>query len=205
MPLFWLECAKKLEAIAKTGIFYGSNQYEKERFEQIAAISNELISHYANLKPSKVEKFYNVENGYVTPKVDIRSVVFKDDQLLMVKEKSDGKWTIPGGWADIGYTPNEIAIKETFEEAGLEVKPIRVLAIMDKKCHAHPPSPYYAYKIFILCVSVGGFLQAGTETSEVKYFNLDELPDLSEERITKNQLNIVIERYKNPDILVYCD
>ena len=205
MPLFCLECSKKLEAIAKTGIFYSSNPYEKERFEQIASICNELISHYADLKPSKVEKIYNVENGYVTPKVDIRSVVFKNNQILMVKEKSDGKWTIPGGWADIGYSPYEIAAKETIEEAGLIVEPVRVLAIMDKKCHPHPPSPFYSYKIFILCKIAGGNLQAGIETLDAKFFSENEIPELSEERLTSDQLKLIIDRVTDPNIPVYCE
>jgi len=205
MPLFWLECAKKLEAIAKTGLFYSSNPYDKERFEQIAAISNELIGHYTGLKPSEVDNFYNSENGYITPKVDIRSVIFKDDMILMVKEKSDGKWTVPGGWADIGFTPYEIAVKETLEESGLKVKPVRVLAIMDKKCHAHPPSPFYTYKIFILCEIIGGRLKASIETTEAKFFSLTDLPELSEERITSDQLNIIVERFYNPEVLIYCE
>lgn len=205
MSLFWLECAKKLEAIAKTGLFYSSNPYDKERFEQIAAISNELIGHYAGLKPSEVDNFYNSENGYITPKVDIRSVIFKDDMILMVKEKSDGKWTVPGGWADIGFTPYEIAVKETLEESGLKVKPVRVLAIMDKKCHAHPPSPFYTYKIFILCEIIGGRLKASIETTEAKFFSLTDLPELSEERITSDQLNIIVERFYNPEVLIYCE
>jgi ADP-ribose pyrophosphatase YjhB (NUDIX family) len=205
MPLFWLECSKKLEAIAKTGIFYSTNLYEKERFEQIASICNELISHYVDLKPSKVDNFYNLENGYVTPKVDIRSVVFKNNQILMVQEKSDGKWTIPGGWADIGYTPFEIAVKETFEESGLIVDPIRVLAIMDKKCHPHPPSPFYSYKIFILCKITGGKIQAGMETQDARFFNINEFPELSEERLTLNQLKIVIDIAFNPNNQVYCE
>jgi ADP-ribose pyrophosphatase YjhB (NUDIX family) len=205
MPLFWLECAKKLEAIARTGIFYSSNPFDKERFEQIETISNELISHYSGLMPIEVNNFYNLENGYVTPKIDIRSVIFKNDMILMVKEKTDGKWTVPGGWADIGFTPYEIAVKETFEESGLEVKPIRVLAIMDKKCHSHPPSPFYSYKIFILCEITGGHLQASLETSESRFFNLGELPELSEERITPDQLRIIVERFQNPEIEVYCE
>jgi ADP-ribose pyrophosphatase YjhB (NUDIX family) len=205
MSLFWLDCSKKLEAIAKTGIFYSSNPYETERFEQIASIANDLISHYSNSEPQKVEMLYNMENGYVTPKTDIRSVVIKNKQILMVKEKADGKWTIPGGWADIGYTPFEVAVKETFEEAGLNVKPVRVLAIMDKKCHPHPPSPFYSYKIFILCKIEGGVLQPGTETLEAKFFNITDLPPLSEERLTIDQLKIVIERAENPDILTYCE
>lgn len=205
MSLFWLETAKKLQSIAQTGLFYSTNPYDRERYEQIVNLSNELIAHYGNQNVSKIENLFNIDNGYITPKVDIRSVIFKDEQILMVKEKSDGKWTFPGGWADIGYTPYEIAVKETREEAGLKVKPVRVLSIVDKKCHPHPPSPFYSYKIFILCEIIGGSLQAGTETIDARFFPLNEIPDLSEERLTPDQLKIAVERYKNPDLTVYCE
>ncbi len=205
MPLFWLETAKKLRAIAQIGKFYSTNLFDKERYEQIASLSNELIAHYSNYDPDKIEKFYNSDDGYITPKVDIRSVIFKEDKILMVKEKSDGKWTVPGGWADIGFTPYEIAVKETFEESGLIVTPVRVLAIMDKKCHSHPPSPFYSYKIFILCQITNGFLKTGIETSDVRFFAIKEIPKLSEERLTPGQLEIVIDRFYNPDKPLYCD
>lgn len=204
MSLYWLETAKKLQSIAQTGLFYSTSPYDRERYEQIVNLCNELIAHYGNQSVSRIKNLFNIDNGYITPKVDIRSVIFKDDQILMVKEKSDGKWTVPGGWADIGYTPYEIAVKETSEEAGLKVKPISVLSIVDKKCHPHPPSPFYSYKIFILCEIIGGILQASTETIDARFFPLNKIPELSEERLTPDQLNIVIERFKNPDLKVYC-
>ena len=205
MPQFWLDTAKKLQAISKTGLFYSENPYDRERYEQIGELGNELIAYYSEHTPVEIERFFSGDDGYITPKVDVRAVVFQNNEILMVQEKADEKWTIPGGWADIGYTPYEIAAKETFEEAGLIVKPIRLLAVMDKKCHPHPASPFYSYKIFILCHIIGGTVHAGMETLDAKFFNLNNLPELSTDRLTQNQIEIIVDQYKNPDISVYCE
>jgi ADP-ribose pyrophosphatase YjhB (NUDIX family) len=205
MPQFWLETAKKLQAISKTGLHFSENPYDRERYEQIAELGNELIAHYSLHTPVEIERFFANNEGYVTPKVDVRALVVKNDEILMVQEKADGKWTIPGGWADVGYTPYEIAVKETFEEAGLNVKPIRLLAVMDKKCHPHPPSPFYSYKVFILCEIIGGTVHPGIETLDARFFNCNNLPELSVDRLTQNQLDIIIERYKNSGLPAYCE
>ena len=205
MPQFWLDTAKKLQSIAQTGLFYSSNPYDRERYEQIEQLGNELISHYSLYTPIEVGHFYAGDNGYITPKVDVRAVVFRNNEILMVQEKADGKWTVPGGWADIGYTPYEIAVKETFEEAGIDVKPVRLLAVMDKKCHPHPASPFYSYKIFILCDIVGGEAHAGLETLDARFFKLNEIPELSIDRLAQNQLDIIIEQYRNPQLQTYCE
>jgi ADP-ribose pyrophosphatase YjhB (NUDIX family) len=105
-----------------------------------------------------------------------------------VRETIDGNWSVPGGWADVGLTPNEVAVKEVFEESGLVVSPVRLMAVLDKKCHNHPPDMYHIYKIFILCKEVGGMLQQGMETSETGFFGFHELPPLSSPRITVEQL-----------------
>ncbi len=169
------------------------------------SVCNELISHYSNLSPEIIKILFSGDNGYITPKVDVRAVIFWDNQLLMVQEKADGKWSVPGGWADIGYTPYEIAVKETFEEAGLVVKPIRLLAVMDKKCHPHPPTPFYSYKIFILCEIISGEIKSGDETLDAKFFDLKNIPELSIERLTTNQIQIIVERFNNPELPAYCE
>lgn len=116
----------------------------------------------------------------------------------MVKEKIDGRWSVPGGWADIGYSPSEIAIKEAKEEAGADVKPVRLLAIVDKLKHGYPISPFHIYKIFILCELVNNTLSSGTETSDVNFFSLEQLPVLSETRITIEQIQMLFRLWENP-------
>jgi ADP-ribose pyrophosphatase YjhB (NUDIX family) len=125
-------------------------------------------------------------------------VVFEDNKILLVREKVDNCWSLPGGWADVGYSPGEVAVKETREEAGLEVRAGRLLAVLDKKYHPHPPSPYHTYKIFILCEAIGGALQQGSETLDVRFFGREELPALSVERGTVSQLQLMFSYLDNP-------
>ncbi|MDF2593150.1 MAG: ADP-ribose pyrophosphatase [Clostridia bacterium] len=199
MENYWLETAKKLQAMAQSGLAYCTNQYDIERYEELRDISADMMSKYTDTEITMVKSLFCNETGYQTPKVDIRGVIFKDNKILMVREKLDGAWALPGGWADIGLTPGEVAVKEVKEEAGLEVKPIRLLAVFDKKCHPHPPSPYHVYKIFILCEIVGGSLRTGMETSDARFFGSHELPELSVERNTESQIKIMFEYLENPN------
>lgn len=128
----WIEVAKRLQSIAQAGLTYSKSKYELERFEEIRKISAEMMSQYADTQFDKVTDLFANETGYQTPKVDVRAVVFRDNQILMVREESDGCWSLPGGWADIGYSPGENAVKEVREEAGLDVRPIRLLAVLDE-------------------------------------------------------------------------
>jgi ADP-ribose pyrophosphatase YjhB (NUDIX family) len=205
MDNYWLETAKRLQAIAETGLFFNENKYDLERYEELKQISFEMIGRCSGTDPSIIANLFANEKGYQTPKVDIRAVIFKEDKILMVRERIDDKWSIPGGWADVGYTPFEIAVKESWEETGLKVEPIRVLAVFDKRCHPHPDSPFYSYKIFILCRKIGGELTPGVETSDVAYFGLNELPELSIERITAGQIKIMFEYLSNPNKGTLCD
>jgi ADP-ribose pyrophosphatase YjhB (NUDIX family) len=132
--------------------------------------------------------------GYKTPKVDIRAVIFNEEgHLLMVREKIDGCWSIPGGWADIGYTPSEIAVKEAREEAGVEVEPERILAILDKRCHDHPADIYYVYKIFIECRLMGAVAKKNDETDDAGFFAEDHMPPLSGPRNTEGQIKMLFD------------
>jgi ADP-ribose pyrophosphatase YjhB (NUDIX family) len=204
-PYYWLNEIKKILAIAQTGLAYGNNPYDQDRYNHLVEISQNLLKYYTDNDFEKIKLFFSNEKGYITPKVDIRAVIFDNRKILMVKERIDGLWSIPGGWADVGLTPFGIAIKETNEESGLNIISERVLAIMDNKCHQHPPSLYYTYKIFIQCKVIGGQLKPGMETRDVKYFDIDDLPPLSVNRITANQINILWNQYQNSTLPIYCD
>lgn len=130
--LKWLDWAKEIQAIAQAGLAYTKDDFDRERFERLRELSCEIIADYAETDFSKVKELFAGESGYQTPKVDVRAVIFKDHKLLLVQEKADGKWALPGGWADIGFTPKEIAVKETLEETGLKVKAHKLLAVIDK-------------------------------------------------------------------------
>jgi len=205
MSFDWLAIAKRLEAIAQTGLYYSNDDYDKERYEEIRIISHQILNEYTDTPLIKIREIFSKETGYPTPKVDIRAVIFRRDKILMVREKSDGQWSLPGGWADIGLTPSEVAVKEVEEETGLIVTAERVLAILDKKCHQHPPSLLHVYKIFILCNEAGGSLASGIETTEVNFFELSGLPPLSAERITLEQVRMVFDQYKKGNINILFD
>lgn len=201
----WLEIAKRLQAIAQSGLEYTGNKYDIERYEQIRMLSIEIMHEFTGKPMDRLINVFAFEKGYQTPKVDIRGVVFREDKILLVKETIDERWSVPGGWADIGLTPYEVAVKEVNEEAGLEVIPVRLLAVLDKKCHRHPPDMYHVYKIFILCKELGGTMQGGSETSEVGFFGRDELPPLSEPRITEEQIRLMFEFKDCPQKTTLCD
>jgi ADP-ribose pyrophosphatase YjhB (NUDIX family) len=201
----WLDMARRLQAVAQAGLEYSENKYDIDRYQQVRKLSTEIMHDFTGLAMDKLVGVFASEKGYQTPKVDVRGVVFRRDKLLMVRETIDGNWSVPGGWADVGLTPFEVARKEVFEEAGLEVAPVRLLAVLDKNCHSHPPDLFHIYKIFVLCEEEGGILQGGMETSETGFFGLDELPPLSTPRITEGQIRLMFEYNKNPEKAAVCD
>ncbi|CAM3524990.1 NUDIX hydrolase [Marinicrinis lubricantis] len=198
MQLKWLEWAKQIQAISQNGLAYSKDPYDIERFHQLRSLSLEIMNEYTGVETERIEGWFANEIGYATPKVDVRAVVFQEDRILLVKETIDGLWALPGGWADIGLTPSQIAVKEVREESGYEVEPIRLLAVLDKMCHPHPPSPFHVYKIFILCKLVGGEAKQSIETSETGFFPLDALPPLSTERNTESQIQAMYKAAADP-------
>lgn len=195
----WLEWIKQVHALARWGLTYSKDPFDLERYEVLRQLSVEMMADFATLDKSRIEDLFANEVGYVTPKVDVRGVVFRDGKLLMVQEKWDGKWTIPGGWADIGLSPAEVAVKEVREEAGFEVEPIKMLAMLDKKFYPHPASAYHIYKTFIRCEITGGEATVGLESQGVGFFAPDNLPELSSHRITHEQIALLFEHYHHPD------
>ncbi|OPA78622.1 ADP-ribose pyrophosphatase [Paenibacillus selenitireducens] len=199
MQLKWLEWAKQIQAISQAGLAYSKDMYDLERFEQLRALSVEIMHEYTEVEVHTIRNLFASETGYATPKVDIRGVVFRDHKILLVQEKTDGAWAIPGGWADIGLSAKEVAVKEVKEESGLDVRPTKILAFLDKKFHDHPPSASHVYKVFILCEEVGGEAAAGMETTQVGFFEEDHLPELSTERNTEGQIRALFAMMRDPE------
>jgi ADP-ribose pyrophosphatase YjhB (NUDIX family) len=192
----WLDMAKRMQALAQSGLEYSDNKYDRDRYQQMRELSLEIMKDFTELKMEKLVSVFASEQGYQTPKVDVRGVVFRGDQILMVRETIDGNWSLPGGWADVGLTPSEVAAKEVWEESGLVVVPERLLAVLDKKRQNHPPDMFHIYKIFILCRETGGELKGGMETSETGFFGPDKFPPLSGPRISIEQIRLMYD-YKN--------
>lgn len=184
---------QRVQALAQCGLAYTENPYDIERYQELRDLSVGMVALLSDEKVETIHGLFAGETGYQTPKVDVRAVVIHEGKILMVREKIDGCWSLPGGWADIGYTPGEVAVKETWEEAGLRVKSDKLLAVLDKKCHPHPPSPFYSYKIFVKCNIISGDAAPGLETSEVGFFGPGELPPLSVDRNTESQIRMMFE------------
>ncbi len=188
----WIETLNKITGLAQTGLYYSKDVYDKERYDQIINYVRTLI----DLKEIDTQDFIAdvlQDVGYATPKIDVRAVVFKDNKLLLAKETQDGLWSIPGGWADIGYSAAENAEKEVLEETGLEVKATRLLALTDRRKHPHPAMFLHVYKAFFWCELIGGELKPSIETSEVGFFGRNELPPISTARVTETQIHQFFE------------
>jgi ADP-ribose pyrophosphatase YjhB (NUDIX family) len=204
----WLAIAKRIQSVAQAGLFYSQSPYDQDRYQELSNISVQILSKLTDEPIEKIGALFTEErDGYQTPKVDVRAVVFNEKgEILMVKERVDDRWALPGGWADVGYTPSEVAVKEVQEETGLDVKTVRLLAIMDKKNHPHPEEAWYVYKIFILCKKIGGKISEDTmETSDIQYFAAENLPPLSEPRNLTSQILMMFEYRDNPNKEVYFD
>ena len=197
MSYKWLEWAKKIQEHAQIGLEYTKDKFDRERFEELRELSVEIMSEYTDLKMDKVKELFANESGYQTPKVDVRGVIVKEDKILLVRETSDNKWSLPGGWADIGLSLKENVVKESFEEAGAVVKPLRILAIFDKDKHIFKPYPYAIYKVFILCELESFNFKENLETDKAEFFSLDNLPEISSNKNTEKMIMECFEHYKN--------
>ena len=198
--------AQRIRALSQTGLAYAANGYEIERCRELIAVSNRITSLVSGIGEDEINACYIPMKEYITPKIDVRAVIFNEnDEILLVQERLDRRWSMPGGWSDVGYTPKEVAIKETKEETGLDVRVGRLLAVMDKRCHAHPSSPFYIYKIFILCEIVGGEFNEAFDILDKGFFSLNQLPPLSLDRILPEQISLINELRLNPSAPVYLD
>ena len=186
----WLEWATRLQSIAQAGLTFGENRYDLDRYNQIRAISVEILREYTGISYEKIEILFTSDTGYQTPKVDIRASVIRDNKILMVKEKIDGAWSLPGGWADVNTSVSESAARECLEEAGALVRPERIIAIHQADRHYDFPYPYTVYKIFVECSLVEIDFRENTETLEAGFFSPDSLPPLSTERNTREQIEM---------------
>ena len=189
----WLFWASELQSIAQAGLTFCENNYDRERYEKIRNIVIEILHEYTEMDHKKIRELFASETGYQTPKVDIWASVFNDNKILMVKEKVDGAWALPGGWADVNSSVSESAIRECKEEAGALVKPKRIIAIHMGNKHNNHNFPFTIYKIFVECELVENSFKENTETLDAQFFEADKLPELSFERNTPDQIKMCFE------------
>ncbi|MBD1381422.1 NUDIX hydrolase [Metabacillus arenae] len=201
----WLEWARRIQAISQAGLTFSKDIYDIERYEELTEISAEILQAHTEVEIEKVKQLFSKEKGYQTPKIDVRAAVFKDSRILLVKEKKDQKWALPGGFCEVGLSPSENIKKEVEEESGFLVQPIKLLAVLDMNKHPHPPQLYHYYKLFIQCQIIGGAAETGIETNDVKFFSQQELPALSQARNTESQINMLFDHLLDPSMPVCLD
>lgn len=189
--------AMEIQSLAQAGLAYTNNVYDIERYERLREISAEIIEEKSNINLEKVKDLFCNETGYQTPKIDTRAVIFKDDKILLTHE-NNGTWSLPGGWCDVLESVGSNTIKEVKEETGLDVETIKIISIQDRNKHNKPIYAYGVCKIFVLCNIIGGEFASNIETTEIKYFSLDEIPsNLAEEKTNREQIEMCFEAYKN--------
>lgn len=187
----WLTWTRELQAIAQTGLAFDPNPYDRERYETLRALASRIMAAHTSSSADRIATLFAAERGYATPKVDVRGAVFDvQGRVLMVREVADhGRWTLPGGWADVNLTPAENAVKEVREESGFEVEVVKLAAAWDRTRQGHAAGVFSCCKFFFICALVGGAATVGPETSEVGWFARDEVPeDLSLERVLPSQI-----------------
>lgn len=193
----WMDLAMRVQSIAQAGLAYGKNEYDLERYEELRDIATQMVAINTDIPVEIVKMHFCNEDGYQTPKVDTRAVIFQDGKILLVHEKN-GTWALPGGWCDVDQSVASNIEKETKEEAGLEVKADQVIAVQDWRKHNKCNLPYGVVKIFVQCNVIGGGFQENIETTEIKYFTKEELPEnLAVEKVTKEQIWMCFEAYES--------
>lgn len=196
-----LDWARRLHALAQTGLTYATDPYDVERYRAVRALAGEMLSTATDLEPGRIRALLEGDSGHATPKVDVRAAVFRGGEILLVRERADGLWTLPGGWADPGEPPSVAVTREVREEAGCETRAIRLLAALDRDAQGHPPAPFYAYKLFFECALLSaGDLPENRETDRADFFRPDALPPLSLARVTPGQIDRLVHLHRHPQL-----
>jgi ADP-ribose pyrophosphatase YjhB (NUDIX family) len=186
----WLTIAREVRALAQTGLAFNADGFDHQRYQRLQELAAQLMAQGSSAEYESILHLLRQEKGYATPKVDVRGAAFVDQRVLMVREISDGKWTLPGGWADVNQSAGECVVREIAEESGFEAKALKLAAVYDYQRSGHPPRNMDSiYKMFFICEITGGEARASDETSEVAFFARDELPPLSLGRTTAAQID----------------
>lgn len=192
----WVNWAIELQALTQSGLTFCKDAYDIERYKRIREISAEMMSHMADVPLETVIGLFCNETGYQTPKIDTRAAIFKDGKILLVHE-NNGKWSLPGGWVDVNVSVGENAVKEVKEESGLDAVVEKVIAVQDRAKHNLPLYAYGVCKIFVQCAVTGGEFEENIETTEYRYFSLDDLPELATEKNNEEQVKMCFEAYRS--------
>ena len=200
-----LDQARRLLALAQTGLHYTQSDYERERFEEVAQIAAELLSRESEHSAADLRGAWLLEQGYTTPKLDVRGAMFRDDTVLLVRERSDGKWTLPGGFADVNEWPSLSVTKEIEQESGFTARVLKLAAVHDRNRHNFPPFMFHIWKLLFVCEIIGGEPRISLETDGVEFFALNALPELSTGRVTAPQIQLLYRHHLQPELATEFD
>lgn len=195
----WLKWARTIQAISQIGLTYKKNHYDEENFTQLMGIAADMIAFHTQQSKLDMQQNFLAQPGYATVKVDVRGAVVRDGKLLLVKEIVDGRWTMPGGWADVGETPAESVAREVLEESGFQVRPTKIIAVLDANRKGRPLEFYHAFKIIFLCEILSGEPTPSDETSAVDFFPFDNLPELSTNRTSLEHIKEIRAHLADPN------
>jgi ADP-ribose pyrophosphatase YjhB (NUDIX family) len=196
----WLRWTRKAQALAQTGLAYSRDPFHRERFAELGELAAEMFARMAGAPQARLADLFGRQAGYATPKVETRGAIFREGKILLVRERSDGRWTLPGGWADVNLSPSEAVAKEVREESGYLCRPVKLLAVLDGNKHGPDPDhPFHEYKLFIRCEITGGAPHGGVETSEAGFFAAEGLPPLSEARASEAHLRLMFAHAADPE------
>lgn len=195
----WFGWVQRLQTISQAGLTYTQNPFDIERYHQIQQIAAEILAAGADAPLERMEHLLGSEAGYATPKLDVRAAVFQGERILLVKELSDGLWTLPGGWVDVGEPPSLAAEREVWEESGYRVRATKLLAVHDRNQHGYPPYVFHTYKIVMLCDFLGGEATTSIETGGAEFFEEQHLPPLSVDRVTEPVMMRIFEHHRHPE------
>ena len=196
----WLDWARELQAIAQNGLTFSRDVFDIERYEAVRRIAAEMMAGHSTVPADRILELFRKEDGYATPKVDCRGFAARDDKVLLVRERSDGLWTLPGGWVDVGDAPSEAVEREFREESGYHARAVKLAAVYDRDRHGHPPLANSIYKLFFICEIVGGEPVENAEVDGIGFFAEDDLPKLSVTRITSEEIARCFEHHRNPEM-----
>ncbi len=194
----WLAWAREIQALSQTGLTFAGNDYETQRYQRLAEIAAEIVAAHTGLAGERLVEDFTLQPGYATPKVDVRGAVVRDGQILLVQERVDGRWCMPGGWADVGDLPSAMVVREVWEESGFHVAPRKVVGVFDANRSGRPLELYHAYKVVFLCELTGGQARPSSETLDVGFFAFDDLPPLSANRTHPRHLAEVEAHVRDP-------
>ncbi|MCL4474402.1 MAG: NUDIX hydrolase [Actinobacteria bacterium] len=187
----WLEWAREIQGLCQTGLAFASTDYETQRYTRLTEIAAEIVASHTGEERGELVKGFSAQPGYATAKIDVRGAVVRDGRILLVQERRDQHWCMPGGWADVGDIPSEMVAREVWEESGFEVAPRKVIAVYDANRGGRPLEFFHAYKIIFLCDIISGEPRVSDETMAVDFFSFDELPPLSWQRTSEKHLDEV--------------